>query len=63
MPCAICRDCNVSHASLKAGLVYVVKGRECPDWVAVMVTDALRVLLSQDWDGEGQTTLIQTIQE
>ncbi|STL35331.1 protease La [Escherichia coli] len=32
-------------------------------WAVDDVTDALPLLLNLVWDGEGQTTLMQTIQE
>ncbi len=53
---------NVRHLSLHSELVKAVEEGEFTIWAVDDVTDALP-LLNLVWDGEGQTTLMQTIQE
>ncbi|ECC3873497.1 Lon protease family protein [Salmonella enterica] len=54
---------NVRHLSLKSRLLQAVKEEKFTIWAVDDVTDALPLLLNLVWDGEGQTTLMQTIQE
>ncbi|EHZ1517479.1 Lon protease family protein [Salmonella enterica] len=54
---------NVRHLSLKSELLQAVKEEKFTIWAVDDVTDALPLLLNLVWDGEGQTTLMQTIQE
>ncbi|EKD5485861.1 Lon protease family protein [Salmonella enterica] len=54
---------NVRHLSLKSRLLKAVKEEKFTIWAVDDVTDALPLLLNLVWDGEGQTTLMQTIQE
>ncbi|TGD54530.1 Lon protease, partial [Salmonella enterica subsp. enterica serovar Poona] len=54
---------NVGHLSLKSELLQAVKEEKFTIWAVDDVTDALPLLLNLVWDGEGQTTLMQTIQE
>lgn len=53
---------NVRHLSLKSELLQAVKEEKFTIWAVDDVTDALPLLLNLVWDGEGQTTLMQTIQ-
>lgn len=54
---------NVRHLSLHSELVKAVEEGKFTIWAVDDVTDALPLLLNLVWDGEGQTTLMQTIQE
>ena len=54
---------NVRHLSLHSELVKAVEEDKFTIWAVDDVTDALPLLLNLVWDGEGQTTLMQTIQE
>ncbi|TGB60687.1 Lon protease family protein, partial [Salmonella enterica subsp. enterica serovar Enteritidis] len=51
---------NVRHLSLKSELLQAVKEEKFTIWAVDDVTDALPLLLNLVWDGEGQTTLMQT---
>jgi Lon-like ATP-dependent protease len=54
---------NVRHLSLHPALLQAVEEEKFTIWAVDDVTDALPLLLNLVWDGEGQTTLMQTIQE
>ena len=54
---------NVRHLSLPPALLQAVEEEKFSIWAVDDVTDALPLLLNLVWDGEGQTTLMQTIQE
>ncbi|MHA6497069.1 Lon protease family protein, partial [Escherichia coli] len=54
---------NIRHLSLHSELVKAVEEGKFTIWAVDDVTDALPLLLNLVWDGEGQTTLMQTIQE
>ena len=54
---------NVRHLSLHSTLLQAVQEEKFTIWAVEDVTDALPLLLNLLWDGEGQTTLMQTIQE
>ncbi|MBJ8828656.1 Lon protease family protein [Citrobacter koseri] len=54
---------NVRHLSLQPALLQAVEEEKFSIWAVDDVTDALPLLLNLVWDGEGQTTLMQTIQE
>ena len=54
---------NVRHLSLPPALLQAVEEEKFTIWAVDDVTDALPLLLNLVWDGEGQTTLMQTIQE
>ncbi|MEG1122738.1 MAG: Lon protease family protein [Citrobacter sp.] len=54
---------NVRHLSLQPALLQAVEEEKFTIWAVDDVTDALPLLLNLVWDGEGQTTLMQTIQE
>ncbi|NDO80426.1 Lon protease [Citrobacter sp. NCU1] len=54
---------NVRHLSLQPALLQAVEEDKFSIWAVDDVTDALPLLLNLVWDGEGQTTLMQTIQE
>ncbi|EOT8830846.1 AAA family ATPase [Escherichia fergusonii] len=54
---------NVRHLSLHSELLKAVEEEKFTIWAVDDVTDALPLLLNLVWDGEGQTTLMQTIQE
>lgn len=54
---------NVRHLSLSAALLDAVENERFFIWAVDDVMDALPLLTGLPWDGEGQTTLIQTIQE
>ncbi|HCW0180842.1 MULTISPECIES: AAA family ATPase [Citrobacter] len=54
---------NVRHLSLQPTLLQAVEEEKFTIWAVDDVTDALPLLLNLVWDGEGQTTLMQTIQE
>ncbi|MDO4360862.1 MAG: Lon protease family protein, partial [Escherichia coli] len=51
---------NVRHLSLHSELVKAVEEDKFTIWAVDDVTDALPLLLNLVWDGEGQTTLMQT---
>lgn len=51
------------HLSLHSELLKAVEEEKFTIWAVDDVTDALPLLLNLVWDGEGQTTLMQTIQE
>lgn len=52
---------NVRHLSLPPALLQAVEEEKFTIWAVDDVTDALPLLLNLVWDGEGQTTLMQTI--
>ncbi|MDN8599733.1 Lon protease family protein [Citrobacter sp. S2-9] len=54
---------NVRHLSLQPALLQAVEEEKFSIWAVDDVTDALPLLLNLVWEGEGQTTLMQTIQE
>ena len=54
---------NVRHLSLPQPLLDAVENGQFTIWAVDDVMDALPLLTGLPWDGEGQTTLIQTIQE
>ncbi|WAH53391.1 Lon protease family protein [Pseudescherichia vulneris] len=54
---------NVRHLCLHQELLDAVQAEQFSIWAIDDVTDALPLLTNLVWDGEGQTTLIQTIQE
>ncbi|HEY2454066.1 MAG TPA: Lon protease family protein [Scandinavium sp.] len=54
---------NVRHLSLAQDVQQAVEAGEFSLWAIDDVTDALPLLTQLIWDGEGQTTLLQTIQE
>ncbi len=54
---------NVRHLSLQPALLQAIEEEKFTIWAVDDVTDALPLLLNLVWDGEGQTTLMQTIQE
>jgi Lon-like ATP-dependent protease len=54
---------NVRHLSLAQDVQQAVEAGEFSLWAIDDVTDALPLLTQLVWDGEGQTTLLQTIQE
>lgn len=54
---------NVRHLCLHQELLDAVQAEQFSIWAIDDVTDALPLLTDLVWDGEGQTTLIQTIQE
>ena len=54
---------NVRHLSLSQPLLDAVESQRFFIWAVDDVMDALPLLTGLPWDGEGQTTLIQTIQE
>ena len=54
---------NVRHLSLHPALLQAIEEEKFTIWAVDDVTDALPLLLNLVWDGEGQTTLMQTIQE
>ncbi|HFZ8995284.1 TPA: AAA family ATPase [Citrobacter freundii] len=54
---------NVRHLSLSSEIVQAVEEEKFSIWAVDDVTDALPLLLNMVWDGEGQATLMQTIQE
>lgn len=54
---------NVRHLSLAQPLLDAVEKGQFTIWAVDDVTDALPLLTGLPWDGEGQNTLIQTIQE
>jgi Lon-like ATP-dependent protease len=54
---------NVRHLCLNSEVLEAVKNEQFSLWAIDDVTDALPLLTTLPWDGEGKTTLIQTIQE
>ncbi|MEB6379050.1 Lon protease family protein [Leclercia adecarboxylata] len=54
---------NVRHLSLSAELLKAVEEEQFSLWAIEDITDALPLLTNLVWDAEGQTTLMQTIQE
>ncbi|MTH46783.1 AAA family ATPase [Intestinirhabdus alba] len=54
---------NVRHLSLHSDLLQAVEEEKFTIWAVEDITDALPLLLNQAWDGEGQPTLMQAIQE
>jgi len=54
---------NVRHLSLSQALLDAVEQEQFAIWAIEGIEDALPLLTNLDWDGEGQTTLMQTIQE
>jgi len=54
---------NVRHLCLHQDLLDAVQAEQFSIWAIDDVTDALPLLTDLVWEGEGQTTLIQTIQE
>lgn len=54
---------NVRHLSLSQALLDAVENEQFFIWAVDDVMDALPLLTGLPWDDEGQTTLIQTIQE
>nr|WP_318382126.1 Lon protease family protein [uncultured Enterobacter sp.] len=54
---------NVRHLCLKQELLDAIAAEQFFIWAIDDVTDALPLLTNLVWDGEGQTTLSQTIQE
>lgn len=54
---------NVRHLSLAQDVQKAVEAGEFSLWAIDDVTDALPLLTQLIWDGEGHTTLLQTIQE
>lgn len=54
---------NVRHLSLSHAVQQAVEAGEFSLWTVDDVADALQLLTKLIWDGEGQTTLLQTIQE
>lgn len=54
---------NVRHLCLQQELLEAVEAEQFFIWAIDDVADALPLLTNLQWDGEGQTTLSQTIQE
>jgi Lon-like ATP-dependent protease len=54
---------NVRHLSLSQDVVKAVEEEQFFLWAIEDIADALPLLTNLVWDGEGQTTLMQTIQE
>ncbi|AVY99586.1 Lon protease [Lelliottia sp. WB101] len=54
---------NARHLSLSQAVLDAVYAEQFSIWAIDDVTDALPLLTNQVWDGEVQTTLMQTIQE
>ena len=54
---------NVRHLSLSEDVQQAVAAGEFTLWAIDDVADAIYLLTGLAWDGEGQTTLLQTIQE
>ncbi|WP_371974867.1 AAA family ATPase [Lelliottia nimipressuralis] len=54
---------NARHLSLSQAVLDAVDAEQFSIWAIDDVTDALPLLTNQVWDGEVQTTLMQTIQE
>jgi Predicted ATP-dependent protease len=53
----------VRHLSLSAEVQEAVEAGQFSIWAVDDVTEALPLLTQLNWDAEGQTTLLQTIQE
>ena len=54
---------NARHLSLSQALLEAVEQEQFTIWAIEGIEDALPLLTNLNWDGEGQTTLMQTIQE
>ena len=54
---------NARHLSLSQALLDAVEQEQFTLWAIEGIEDALPLLTNLVWDGEGQTTLMQTIQE
>lgn len=54
---------NARHLSLSQNLLDAVEAEQFSIWAIEDITDALPLLTNLVWDAEGQTTLMQTIQE
>lgn len=54
---------NARHLSLSQALLEAVEQEQFAIWAIEGIEDALPLLTNLNWDGEGQTTLMQTIQE
>ncbi|MBV8044733.1 Lon protease family protein [Pluralibacter sp.] len=54
---------NIRHLSLAQDVQQAIEAGEFSLWAIDDVTDALPLLTQLVWDGEGKTTLLQTIQE
>lgn len=54
---------NARHLSLSQAVLDAVEAEQFSIWAIEDVTDALPLLTNQVWDGEVQTTLMQTIQD
>lgn len=54
---------NVRHLSLSTDVLEAVDAGQFSIWAVDDVTEALPLLTQLSWDAEGQTTLLQTIQE
>ncbi len=54
---------NVRHLSLSQEVLKAVEEEQFSIWAIEDIADALPLLTNLVWDGEGQTTLMQTIQE
>jgi Lon-like ATP-dependent protease len=54
---------NARHLSLSQDVLDAVEAEQFSIWAIEDITDALPLLTNQVWDGEVQTTLMQTIQE
>jgi len=54
---------NVRHLSLNQEILKAVEEEQFSIWAIEDIADALPLLTNLVWDGEGQTTLMQTIQE
>lgn len=54
---------NVRHLCLQGNVLTAVEENNFSIWAIDDVRDALPMLTSLPWDGEGQTTLLNTIQE
>lgn len=53
---------NVRHLSLSQAILDAVEQEQFAIWAIEGIEDALPLLTNLVWDGEGQTTLMQTIQ-
>ena len=54
---------NARHLSLSQEILDAVEQEQFAIWAIEGIEDALPLLTNLVWDGEGQTTLMQTIQE
>ncbi|WP_230351897.1 Lon protease family protein [Lelliottia sp. WAP21] len=54
---------NARHLSLSQNILDAVEAEQFTIWAIEDITDALPLLTNLVWDAEGQTTLMQTIQE